>query len=79
MAWVVIVIAGLFEVAMAYSLKLSNGFSVPLPSFAFLIFAFLSFALLAMGLRSPGDRYGLRRLDRHRRRRHRHTRNALPG
>ncbi|AWS47268.1 multidrug efflux SMR transporter [Streptosporangium sp. 'caverna'] len=52
MAWVVIVIAGLFEVAMAYSLKLSNGFSVLLPSLGFLIFAFLSFALLAMGLRS---------------------------
>jgi quaternary ammonium compound-resistance protein SugE len=52
MAWIIIVVAGLFEVAMAYSLKLSNGFSVPLPSVGFLVFALLSFALLATGLRS---------------------------
>jgi quaternary ammonium compound-resistance protein SugE len=52
MAWVIIVVAGLFEVAMAYSLKLSNGFSVLLPSFGFVVFALLSFVLLATGLRS---------------------------
>lgn len=52
MAWVIIVVAGLFEVAMAYSLKMSNGFSVPLPSIGFVVFAVLSFGLLAMGLKS---------------------------
>ncbi|MFI6456576.1 DMT family transporter [Streptosporangium amethystogenes] len=52
MAWVVILVAGLFEVAMAYSLKLSNGFSVLLPSVCFAVFGLLSFGLLAMGLKS---------------------------
>ncbi|ACZ91589.1 DMT family transporter [Streptosporangium roseum] len=52
MAWVIIVVAGLFEVAMAYSLKMSHGFSVPLPSIGFIVFAVLSFGLLAMGLKS---------------------------
>ncbi|MFF5210254.1 DMT family transporter [Streptosporangium sp. NPDC000396] len=52
MAWVIIIAAGLFEVAMAYSLKMSHGFSVPLPSVSFVVFALLSFGLLAMGLKS---------------------------
>ncbi|MBB2912363.1 quaternary ammonium compound-resistance protein SugE [Streptosporangium becharense] len=52
MAWVLIVVAGLFEVAMAYSLKMSDGFSAPLPSVGFAVFAVLSFGLLALGLRS---------------------------
>jgi quaternary ammonium compound-resistance protein SugE len=47
MAWVVILVAGLFEVAMAYSLKLSNGFSVLLPSVGFAVFG-----LLAVGLKT---------------------------
>lgn len=52
MAWMIIVVAGLFEVAMAYSLKMSDGFSVLLPSIGFVVFAVLSFGLLAMGLKS---------------------------
>ncbi|GIH27819.1 molecular chaperone [Acrocarpospora phusangensis] len=52
MAWLLLVAAGLFEVAMAYSLKLSTGFSVPLPSVAFVVFAILSFGLLAYALKS---------------------------
>ncbi|WP_433246759.1 DMT family transporter [Streptosporangium sp. CA-135522] len=52
MAWVLIIVAGLFEVAMAYSLKMSQGFSVPLPGVAFVVFAVLSFGLLSLGLRS---------------------------
>ncbi|MER5628147.1 multidrug efflux SMR transporter [Streptosporangium sp. NPDC002544] len=52
MAWVVILVAGLFEVAMAYSLKLSNGFSVLLPSVGFAVFGLLSFGLLAVGLKT---------------------------
>ncbi|MFJ2033927.1 DMT family transporter [Streptosporangium sp. NPDC087985] len=51
MAWVLIIIAGLFEVAMAYSLKMSHGFSAPLPSVGFAVFAVLSFGLLAVGLK----------------------------
>lgn len=52
MAWVFILVAGLFEVAMAYSLKLSNGFSVLLPSAGFVAFSVLSFGLLAVGLKT---------------------------
>ena len=52
MAWVLIVVAGLFEVAMAYSLKLSDGFSSVPPSVAFVVFAVLSFGLLSLALKS---------------------------
>ncbi|GIH97370.1 DMT family transporter [Planobispora siamensis] len=52
MAWLMLITAGLFEVAMAYSLKLSNGFSAPLPSLAFVVSSLLSFGLLALALRS---------------------------
>jgi quaternary ammonium compound-resistance protein SugE len=51
MAWLMIIVAGLFEVAMAYSLKLSNGFSAWLPSVGFAVFAVLSFGLLALALK----------------------------
>ncbi|HEX4817520.1 MAG TPA: multidrug efflux SMR transporter [Nonomuraea sp.] len=51
MAWFMIVLAGLFEVAMAYSLKLSNGFSELAPSIGFGVFAVLSFGLLALALK----------------------------
>nr|WP_062332764.1 multidrug efflux SMR transporter [Herbidospora sakaeratensis] len=52
MAWILLIAAGLFEVAMAYSLKLSDGFSVPVPAVAFAGFAILSFGLLAVALKS---------------------------
>jgi quaternary ammonium compound-resistance protein SugE len=52
MVWLLLVAAGLFEVAMAYSLKLSDGFSVLLPSIGFAVSAVLSFGLLALALRS---------------------------
>lgn len=52
MAWFMVIAAGLFEVAMAYSLKLSKGFSVLVPSLSFAFFAVLSFGLLSLGLRS---------------------------
>ncbi|GII03955.1 DMT family transporter [Planobispora takensis] len=52
MAWLMLITAGLFEVAMAYSLKLSDGFSAPLPSLGFAVSALLSFGLLALALKS---------------------------
>ncbi|MFF4418794.1 DMT family transporter [Streptosporangium sp. NPDC001559] len=52
MAWVLIVIAGLFEIAMAYSLKLSNGFSSLLPSVGVVVFGVLSFGLLSLALKN---------------------------
>ncbi|GAA3011494.1 multidrug efflux SMR transporter [Streptosporangium longisporum] len=52
MAWILVVVAGLFEVVMAYSLKLSDGFSVPLPAAGFVVSAVASFGLLALALKS---------------------------
>ncbi|WP_067490670.1 DMT family transporter [Actinomadura hibisca] len=52
MAWLLVVVAGLFEVAMALCLKLSKGFSAPLPSVGFLVFAAVSFGLLNLALRT---------------------------
>lgn len=52
MAWVLVVIAGLFETGFALSLKASNGFTRPVPTGLFLVCAVLSFVLLSAGLRS---------------------------
>ncbi|GAA0966279.1 multidrug efflux SMR transporter [Acrocarpospora macrocephala] len=52
MAWLLVIAAGLFEVVMAYSLKLSDGFSAPLPSIGFIASAVVSFGLLALALKS---------------------------
>lgn len=51
MAWIVVIIAGIFGVAMALSLKLSKGFSQLVPSVGFVIFAVISFGLLSLGLK----------------------------
>jgi quaternary ammonium compound-resistance protein SugE len=52
MAWFVLVIAGLFEVVWAYSMKLSDGFTRPGPSLLTLIAMGVSFALLSWSMRS---------------------------
>ncbi|MGW4410385.1 DMT family transporter [Nonomuraea sp. NPDC004702] len=52
MAWILIVLAGLFEVAMALSLKLSNGLSSLGWTLSFLATAALSFGLLAYALKT---------------------------
>ncbi|GAA2133198.1 DMT family transporter [Actinomadura napierensis] len=52
MAWILVVFAGLFEVAMALCLKASKNFSEWLPSAGFLVFAVTSFGLLSFALRS---------------------------
>ncbi|PZG06567.1 DMT family transporter [Nonomuraea aridisoli] len=52
MAWVVLVLAGLFEVVMALSLKLSNGFTHLWWSLSFLTTAVLSFGLLSYAIKS---------------------------
>ena len=52
MAWVVLIIAGLFEVAMALALKLSAGFSHLWWSLSFGAFALASFGLLSYALKS---------------------------
>ncbi|MFC4014716.1 DMT family transporter [Nonomuraea purpurea] len=52
MAWIFVVLAGVFEVAMALSLKLSNGFTHLWWSLSFLVTAVLSFGLLSYALKS---------------------------
>ncbi|CAA9544261.1 MAG: small multidrug resistance family (SMR) protein [uncultured Thermoleophilia bacterium] len=51
MAWVLVVLAGLFEVGFALALKASDGFSRPLPTILFGVFAAASFMLLNLALR----------------------------
>lgn len=52
MAWIVLVLAGMFEVVWAYSMKMSEGFTRFVPSVITLIFMVLSFALLAYAMRT---------------------------
>lgn len=51
MAWVLVVLAGLFEIGMAVFLKQSEGFSRLSASLAFGACSLLSFGLLATALR----------------------------
>ena len=52
MAWVILVLAGIFEVVWAYSMKLSIGFTKLGPSLITLLFMLLSFGLLAYAMRT---------------------------
>lgn len=52
MAWIVLVLAGIFEVVWAFSMKMSEGFTRFVPSVITLIFMVLSFALLAYVMRT---------------------------
>ena len=52
MAWAILILAGVFEVIWAYSMKLSDGFSKLMPSIVTLFFMILSFALLAYAMRT---------------------------
>jgi len=51
-AWVFLVIAGLFEVVWAYSMKLSAGFTRPIPTVITMVAMVVSFGLLAVSMRS---------------------------
>jgi len=51
MAWVLLVVAGLFETAFAVLLKLSRGMSQPWPTAGFAACALISFGLLTIALR----------------------------
>lgn len=52
MSWVYLILAGLFEVAFATCLKLSENFTRPLPSVLFVVFALISFGLLSLAVRN---------------------------
>jgi multidrug transporter EmrE-like cation transporter len=63
MAWLLIIVAGLFEVGFATFLKLSDGFSRLLPSIGFFVCSAISFSLLAEAAKpcqsAPHTRFGL--------------------
>ena len=52
MAWVFLVIAGVFEIVWVIALKHSEGFTKLWPSVIFIVAAWLSFALLSYALKS---------------------------
>ena len=52
MAWVVLILAGVFEIVWAYSMKLSEGFTRLTPSIITFFFMVLSFGLLAYAMRT---------------------------
>lgn len=52
MAWVLLAVAGLFEVVWAYFMKVSDGFSQLIPSALTLVFMISSFALLSYAMKS---------------------------
>ena len=52
MAWMMLLLAGIFEVVWAYAMKMSDGFTRLVPSIITLIFMLLSFALLAYAMRT---------------------------
>ena len=52
MAWFMLIVAGLLEVVWAYAMKVSDGFSRPVPSLVTLATMAASFALLALSMRT---------------------------
>jgi quaternary ammonium compound-resistance protein SugE len=52
MAWVLLVCAGLLEVAWAFSMKKSAGFTVPAPTAITIVAMVASFALLSVSMRT---------------------------
>ena len=52
MAWLILILAGFFEVIWAYSMKLSEGFTRLVPSVVTIIFMLLSVILLSISMRT---------------------------
>jgi quaternary ammonium compound-resistance protein SugE len=52
MAWTLLIVAGLFEVVWAYSMKLSNGFTHLTYSLITVVMMMASFGLLSFAMRS---------------------------
>ena len=52
MAWIYLLLAGLLEVVWACSMKLSDGFSKPVPTTITIVTMIGSFALLSLAMRS---------------------------
>ena len=52
LAWVLLIIAGLFEVVWAYIMKVSNGFTQLVPSILTIVFMMVSFGLLSYAMKT---------------------------
>ncbi len=52
MPWIMLVVAGFLEVAWAYSMKLSEGFTKPAPTSLTLVLMVASFGLLSFSMRT---------------------------
>lgn len=52
MAWAILILAGIFEVIWAYSMKLSEGFTRLTPSVVTIVFMILSVVLLSISMRT---------------------------
>ncbi len=52
MAWAILILAGIFEIIWAYSMKMSEGFTKLTPSIVAIVFMILSVVLLSVSMRS---------------------------
>ncbi|MCY6411700.1 MULTISPECIES: multidrug efflux SMR transporter [Acinetobacter] len=52
MAWAILILAGVFEVIWAYSMKMSEGFTRLTPSVVTIVFMILSVVLLSISMRT---------------------------
>ena len=52
MAWAILILAGIFEIIWAYSMKMSEGFTRLTPSVVTIVFMILSVVLLSMSMRT---------------------------
>jgi quaternary ammonium compound-resistance protein SugE len=52
MAWITLVVAGIFEVIWAYYMKQSDGFTRPIPTVVTLVTMIVSFGLLSLSMRT---------------------------
>ena len=52
MAWTYVLAAGLLEIVWAYTMKLSEGFSRPLPTALTIVVMLASFALLSLSMKT---------------------------
>ena len=63
MAWLILIIAGVFEVAFVVSMKLSNGFKNVKFTILTVIISFFEFFLIVFSLKRNSSRYRLCCLD----------------
>lgn len=52
MAWAILILAGVFEIIWAYSMKMSEGFTRLTPSVITVVFMILSVVLLSMSMKT---------------------------